>query len=201
MTIRAPLTHDHGTPPEYIALMHEVFQGDPDLDPSSHPKWNDAIRAKRIITEAMDARVSEWFPGAPLPNRLLTDRSCRPDDEDGELVHENPPNDADGSLVSFFWRTSVEYWLRGWARAVFFVGFNVEQLARNQRVGARSSPLKHPTIVPAARPRYMDGETLQPQPQPMHASFITLLTHDHHHIRRFAALGRELGDVVNVHGY
>jgi hypothetical protein len=61
---------------------------------------------------------------------------------------------------------------------VFFVGFNVEQLARNQRIGARSSPLKHPTIVPAARPRYLDGETLQPQPQPMHASFITLLSHD-----------------------
>lgn len=199
--IKAPLTHDHGTPPDYIALMHEVFNGPPDLDPGSHPKWNEQIQAKRIITEEMDARVSEWFPGAPLPHRLLTDRRCRPDDEQGELVHNNPGNDADGKLAAFYWLTNVEYWMRGWSRAVFFVGFNVEQIARFQRVGARSSPLKHPTIVPAVRPRYLDGETLKPQPQPMHASFITLLSHDPKHIRTFAALGRELGDVVNVHGY
>jgi hypothetical protein len=199
--IRAPLTHDHGTPPEYVALMHEVFQREPDLDPASHPKWNEHICARRIITEAMDARVAEWFPGAPLPNRLLTDRRCLPDHRFGELVHCNPPNDADGKLASFFWLTNVEYWLRGWSHAVFYVGFNVEQLARNQRIGARSSPLRHPTIVPAYRPRYLDGETLEPQPQPMHASFITLLTNEPAHIRRFAALGRELGDVVNVHGY
>lgn len=199
--IKAPLTHDHGTTPEHVALMLEVFQREPDLDPASHEKWNAGIRARRFITEEMDARVAEWFPGAPLPNRLGTDRRCLPDDRDGELVHNNPPNDADGSLAAFFWRTNVEYFLRGYARAVFFVGFNIEQLARNQRIGARSSPLRHPTIVPADRPRYLDGETLRPQPQPMHASFITLLSHDHNHIRRFAALGRELGDVVNVHGY
>jgi hypothetical protein len=51
------------------------------------------------------------------------------------------------------------------------------------------------------RPRYLDGQTLKPQTQPMHASFITLLSHDPKQIRTFAALGRELGDVVNVHGY
>lgn len=201
MTIRAPLTHDHGTPPEYLALMREVFGRDPDLDPASHPKWNEGIRAKRIITEEMDARVSPWFEGAPLPHRLRTDRRCRPDGEEGELVFNNPPNEGDGSLVAFFWKTCVEYYLRGWARAVFFVGFNVEQLARNQRIGARTSPLKNPTIVPAARPHYIDGITLLPQTQPMHASFITLLSDDTQHLRTFAALGRELGDVVNVHGY
>jgi hypothetical protein len=197
MTIRAPLTHDHGSPLDIVALMHEVFGGGPDLDPASHPKWNEHIRARRIITEEMDAQVSEWFPGAPLPNRLRTDRRCRPDSEDGELVHCNPPNNADGSLAEFFWRTNVEYWMRGWSRAVFYVGFNVEQLARNQRIGARSSPLRHPTIVPAYRPRYLDGETLEPQTQPMHASFITLLTHEPRQIQTFTALGRELGDVVN----
>ncbi len=201
MTIRAPLTHDHGSTTEQVQLMHEVYGGDPDLDPASDAKWNDEIRAKRIITEAMDARVSEWFPGGPLPNRLLTDRRCLADDLDGELVHCNPPNDAPGELAAFFWRTCVEYFMRGYARAVFFVGFNIEQLARNQRIGARSSPLRHPTIVPADRPRYLDGKTLQPQTQPMHASFITLLSHDPNHIRTFAALGRELGDVVNVYGY
>lgn len=199
--IRLPLTHDHGTPLDIVALMHEVFGCEPDLDPASDPKWNEHIRAKRLITEEMDARMSSWFPGAPLPNRLLTDRRCLPDDQDGELVFNNPPNEGDGSLAAFFWKTCAEYWFRGYARAVFFVSFNIEMGARLQRVGARTSPFRHPTIVPARRPRYLDGETLQPQTQPMHASLITLLSHDHHHIRRFAALGRELGDVVNVHGY
>jgi hypothetical protein len=199
--IKAPLTHDHGSPPEYVALMHEVFGGPPDLDPGTHPKWNESIRARRIITEEMDARVSPWFEGAPLPNRLLTDRRCLADDQAGELVFNNPGNDADGKLAAFYWRTNVEYFMRGYARAVFFLGFNVEQVARFQRIEARSSPLKHPTIVPAKRPHYLDGVTLEPQTQPMHASFMTLLSHDHKQIRTFAALGRELGDVVNVHGY
>lgn len=199
--IKAPLTHDHGTTHDYVRLMHEVFEGPPDLDPASHPKWNEIIKAKRIITEETDARVSPWFDGAPLPNRLLTDRRCLAAELNGELVHNNPPNDFDGGLAAFFWLTNVEYWMRGYARAVFFVGFNIEQLARNQRIGARSSPLRHPTIVPADRPRYLDGKTLKPQTQPMHASFITLLSHDPKQIRTFAALGRELGDVVNVHGY
>jgi len=195
--IKAPLTHDHGTTPEYVQLMHEVFGRTPDLDPASHPKWNQTIGAKRIITEADDAQLAPWFADAPLPNRLLTDRRCLPDGLEGELVHCNPPNDADGALAAFFWKTLVEYHLRGYARSVYFVGFNVEQIARFQRVGARTTPLRHPTIVPAKRPRYLDGATLQPQPQPMHASFITLLTYDHKQIQTFTALGKKLGDVVN----
>lgn len=196
--IRAPLTHDHGTTLGFVELMHATFGRAPDLDPASHPKWNEHIRARRIITEQMDARRAEWFAGAPLPNRLQTDRRCLPDDQDGELVHCNPPNDKAGDLAAFFWRTCVEYWKRGYARSVFFVGFNVEQIARFQRVGARSTPLRHPTVIPADRPRYLDGQTLQPQTQPMHASFITLLSHDPREIQTFAALGRELGDVINA---
>lgn len=195
--IKAPLTHDHGTTPEYVRLMHEVFGRGPDLDPASHPKWNELIRAKRIITEEQDAQVSPWFADAPLPHRLLTDRRCLRDGLEGELVHCNPPNNADGSLAAFFWKTNVEYFFRGYARAVLFVGFNIEQLARNQRIGARSSPLRHPTIVPAERPRYLDGTTREPQTQPMHASFITLLSHEPRQIQTFTALGKELGDVVN----
>lgn len=197
--IKAPLTHDHGSPLEHVALMHEVFAGDPDLDPASHPKWNLHIRAKRIITEEQDAQVSPWFASldAPLPHRLLTDRRVLAEGLDGELVHCNPPNNADGSLAAFFWKTLVEYWMRGYARSVLFVGFNIEQLARNQRIGARSSPLRHPTIVPAERPRYLDGTTREPQTQPMHASFITLLSHEPRQIQTFTALGKELGDVVN----
>lgn len=199
--IRASLTHDHGTPLDVVALMHEVYGRDPDLDPATHPKWNEQIRAKRIITEEMDAGVSEWFPGAPLPNRLGTDRRCLARELDGELVHCNPPNDGPGDLAAFFWVTCVEYFLRGYARSVFFVGFNIEQLARNQRIGARSSPLRHPTIVPAERPRYLDGVTQKPQTQPMHASFITLLSHTPREIQTFASLGKQLGDVVNADRY
>lgn len=195
------LTHDHGSTDAMVRLCHEVFGGAPDLDPASSPKWNERIGARRIITEEQDARITPWFDGAPLPNRLLTDRRCLADGLDGETIMNNPPNDKEGSLVAFFWKSNVEYFCRGYARAVLFIGFSVDQLARLQRVGARTSPLQNPTIVPRDRPHYLDGATLRPQDQPVRASFITLLSHDHNHIRRFAALGRELGDVVNVHGY
>jgi hypothetical protein len=195
------LTHDHGSTDYMVRLCHEVFRGPPDLDPGTSPKWNERINAKRIITEEMDARVSPWFEGAPLPHRLLTDRRCRPGDEQGETVFNNPGNDKQGKLVAFYWKTDVEFFLRGWARSVMYVGFNIEQASRLQRVGARTSPLKWPTIIPAERPEYLDGETLQPQTEPAHASLITLLSRDPREIKTFAALGRELGDVVNVHGY
>ncbi len=190
------LTHDHGTPLGIVRLAHETF-GLPDLDPGSHPKWNVKIQAKRIITEEQDARVAEWFPGAPLPNRLLTDRRCAPEDSGGETVFNNPGNDRRGLLVAFYWKTLVEYWMRGWCRSAIYVGFNIEQLSRLQRVGARTSPLKHPTIVPRERPEYLDGTTFAPQEDPAHASFITLLSHSQREIQTFAALGSELGDVVN----
>lgn len=192
------LTHDHGTPRAIITLAHAVI-GKPDLDPASHPKWNEAIQARRIITEEQDAHVAPWFPDAPLPHRLRTDRRCCPDEQPGETVFNNPPNDRRGKVVAFFWRTLVEYWLRGWCRSAIFVGFNVEQLSRLQRVGARSSPLKHPTIVPRERPEYLDAATLQPQTDPAHASFVTLLSRDPREITTFIALGHELGDVVNAY--
>ena len=193
------LTHDHGTPDAIIALAHATFTGGIDLDPASDPKWNDrpgGVAARRIITELEDARVAEWFPGAPLPLRLRTDRRCAPPDVPGWTLFCNPPNDKRGELVNFFWRTIVEYWLRGWCRSAIYVGFNLEQAAKLQRIGARSSPLRHPTVIPSERPEYLDGTTLRPQTEPLHASFITLLSHTPSEIRTFCALGKELGDVT-----
>lgn len=193
------LTHDHGTPDAIIALARATFPGGIDLDPASHPKWNNrpgGVGARRIITEQEDARVAEWFPGAPLPLRLRTDRRCAPDDIDGWTVFCNPPNDKRGELVNFFWRTIVEYWMRGWCRSALYVGFNLEQAAKLQRIGARTSPLRHPTVIPSERPEYLDGTTLRPQTEPLHASFITLLSHEPSEIRTFCALGKELGDVT-----
>jgi hypothetical protein len=198
--IRAPLTHDHGTPPEYVALMHEVFGASP-------TSIRRRTRSGTSTSARSESSPRRWTRGCRRGSRARRCRTgCSPiaaasPTTAGELVHSNPPNDADGKLASFFWRTNVEYFLRGYARAVFFVGFNVEQLARNQRIGARSSPLKHPTIVPATGRATSTARRSSRRPQPMHASFITLLTHEPAHIRRFAALGRELGDVVNVHGY
>jgi hypothetical protein len=197
-SLHSLLTHDHGTPRPIITLVHAVI-GKPDLDPASHPKWNELIQAKRIITEEQDAHVSPWFADAPLPNRLGTDRRCLPDDQQGETVFNNPPNDRRGRVVAFFWRTLVEYFFRGYCRSAIFVGFNVEQLSRLQRVGARTSPLRHPTIVPRERPEYLDNATLLPQSDPAHASFITLLSRDPREIQTFIALGQELGDVTNGH--
>ena len=193
------LTHDHGSPDAIIALARATFTGGIDLDPASDAKWNDrtgGVGARRIITETEDARVTEWFPGAPLPMRLGTDRRCAPRDVAGWTLFCNPPNDKRGGLVNFFWRTIVEYWLRGWCRSAIYVGFNLEQAAKLQRIGARTSPLKHPTVIPAERPEYLDGKTLRPQTEPLHASFITLLSHTPSEIRTFISLGKELGDVA-----
>jgi hypothetical protein len=190
------LTHDHGTPDEIVRIAHETFPGGIDLDPGSHPKWNERIRARRILTEQDDARVAEWFHGAPLPAQLDADRRVAPDEHPGETVFCNPGNDRQGMLVAFYWRTIVEYWLRGWCRSAIYVGFNIEQLSRLQRVNARRSPLQYPTIVPRYRPKYLSGVTLRPQDQPAHASFITLLSNTPSEIRTFIALGREIGDVI-----
>lgn len=190
------LTHDHGTPPEVIRIVHETI-GEPDVDPASHPKWNTRIKARRIITEQQDGRVTPWFTDGPAPNRLLTDRRCCPAELPGETAFNNPPNDRRGELVAFYWRTLVEYWMRGWCRSAVFVGFNVEQLSRLQRVRARRHPLQLPTLVPRQRIEYLDAVTGKPQPDAPHASFVTLLSRDPREIQTFAALGSELGVVVN----
>jgi hypothetical protein len=190
------MTHDHGTPDEIVRLAHETFPGGIDLDPASHPKWNERIKARRILTEEDDARVAAWFPDAPLPLRLKSDRRIAPPSNPGEVVFCNPPNDKKGALVAFFWKTIVEYWLRGYIRSAVYVGFNVEQLSRLQRIGARTSPLRHPTVTPSHRPEYLSGATLRPQGDPAHASFVTLLSNTPSEVRTFCALGKELGDVT-----
>jgi hypothetical protein len=188
-------TAQHGTPPSLIALIHGTFGGPPDLDPASSPAWNDLMQARRIITADEDALVTPWCDGAPAPNRLGTDRRIAPAGH-AMTVALNPPGDPRGELVAAFWRVLVEYYLRRWVTAAIWVGFNVEQLSRLQRVGARSHPLRHPTCVPAERIPYRQSLTELGE-DPPHASFLTLLSREPRQIETFAALGSELGSVVN----
>jgi hypothetical protein len=175
--------------------IHATFDGPPDLDPASSPAWNDLLQARRIITAEDDALVTPWCAGAPAPNRLLTDRRMAPSGHRC-TVALNPPGDPRGELVAAFWRTLVAYYFRGWVTAAVWVGFNVEQLSRLQRVGARSHPLRHPTCVPRDRIAYRSSLTDLGE-QPPHASFVTLLSREPRQIETFAALGSDLGCVTN----
>jgi len=57
------VSHDYGSPPEFVEVAHAVFRGPPTLDPFSSEKWNDAgIRAHRIITAEQDGFKTPWFP-------------------------------------------------------------------------------------------------------------------------------------------
>lgn len=196
------LTDSHGTPPQFVALGHAVF-GDPDLDPASAPEWNGLIRAKRIITKAEGFWKTPWIDGAPAPNRLKTQGQLAPwpvpsiaYDSGAISVLCNPPGDRKGVNVARMWWALTEYFALGWIRSALYIGFNVEQLSRLQRVGARSHPLEHVTLVPSYRHDYRVDEENVGEDAP-HASFVTLLSRSSREIEIFAALGSELGHVVN----
>lgn len=191
-------SHDHGSPPEVIALAR-VTMGRIDVDPASSAKWNERIGAARIITAEQNFARTPWFAGAPAPLQLRTNqlRPIAGSKHEPETVFCNPPNDKRGDLVASAWWALAEYFKLGWARSAVYVGFNVEQLSRLQRVSAASHPLEHVTLVPAKRIDYLDGATLRLQEDAPHASFVTLLSRNPREIETFACLGGKLGHVVN----
>lgn len=195
-------TDSHGTPPQFVGLAHAVF-GEPDIDPASAPEWNGLVRAKRIITKDEGYWPTPWVVGAPAPNRLKTQNERAPwavpsiAYECGAITAlVNPPGDKRGKNVARMWWALTEYFELGWIRAAVYIGFNVEQLSRLQRVGARSHPLQHVTLVPSYRHDYRVDEQTVGEDAP-HASFVTLLSRSSREIEIFAALGSELGHVVN----
>jgi len=193
-------TYEHGTPPEFVELARRTL-GTFYVDPASSPGWNRLVGAETIITREQDGRRTPWFPGAPAPNRLLTDRSLPTEEYLARRqwnVFLNTPNTRDGALAARFWVALADYFERRWATSAIWVGFNVEQLARLQRVGARSHPLEHVTLVPAKRAGYRPSPaSLAVDEEPPHASFVTLLTRSPSQIETFAAFGGELGFVIN----
>jgi hypothetical protein len=190
-------TDQHGSPPSFVTLARTTM-GRIDVDPASSAMWNENIGAARFITKQQNGLRTPWFPGAPAPLELRT-RARRPTparDEPGTVLL-NPPGDRRGALVAAFWWALAEYFAWGWATSAVYIGFSVEQLARLQRVGARSHPLLHVTLVPAKRENYVDAETGELQEDATHASFVTLLSRSAAEIETFVGLGSELGHVVN----
>lgn len=191
------ITDEHGTPPEFVRLARETM-GRIALDPASSAQWNQNIGATRIITEQEDFRSVPWFLGAPKPDELRkTQRRATARDERGPVIF-NPPGDRRGKLVAAGWRILTDHFRLGWATSAVWIGFNVEQLSRLQRVGATSHPLEHVTLVPRERENYVDGHTGELQEDAPHASFVTLLTRSRREIEIFVALASELGHVVNA---
>lgn len=113
-------TVEHGTPHEVAALARHVF-GELGIrcDPFSSPYWNGhVIKADFFYTEGQDAlsiKEEHW--------------TCAPDPLHGTFFVNCP-----GGLVKESWAFARARWLEG--AAVFWVGFNIEQLAYLQTVGA-----------------------------------------------------------------
>ena len=193
-------TDQHGSPPEFVLLAHKTMGG-VDVDPASSPAWNALVRATRVIGEAEDGTRTPWFAGAPKPAHAvemvarrtayqLPPRALR-------RVFINPPGSRDGELVALFWRALAAYVALGWCTSAVWIGFNLEQLARLQRVGACSHPLLHTTLMPAKRAGYRpDPRSLAIDPQPPHASFVTLLSANRDERALFTSLARKLGHVI-----
>ncbi len=190
-------TPEHGTPPKFVELVHATF-GRPSVDPCSSAEWNRLVGAHRVITESENGLHTPWFIGAPAPNRMLTNTAEAPEHHGCWTAMVNPPGERTGELVARFWCALAEYFHRRWCTSGIWIGFNVEQLARLQRVGARSHPLQHVTLVPAKRENYRPSpRSLDVGEDAPHASFVTLLSRDPLEIERFVALGSQLGHVIN----
>jgi hypothetical protein len=185
---------EHGSPPEFVDLAHAVMGGI-DLDPASSPAWNLNVRAARIITAEQNGLRTPWVDGAPSVLELRT----RPVPGAGKRMRVivNAPGDPRGELVAAFWFGLTTYFALRWVSSAIWIGFNVEQLSRLQRVGAPTSPLREMTLVPSERKNYIDERTGRAQDDAPHASFVTLLTHDTRERERFAGIAGQLGDVVN----
>lgn len=185
-------TTDWGTSANLVAFIRRVI-GEIDVDPCSSPKWNEVIRAKRIITKQQNGTKTSWVAGAPVPGKLRAQRRLARANVCTALV--NAPGEKSGELVALFWRALAGYFELGWISSAVWVGFSVEQLARLQRVSAASHPLEHVTLIPAKRQRYQSKPGVAGK-QPGHASFLTLLTRSRSEVDRFIELGCELGYVV-----
>lgn len=219
-------TPEHGTPAHIVEFARTVL-GTIDVDPATSDEWNVLVRARRIFTKAKSGLKHPWFAGAPRPDELLTDlRDCHAPLLDAILsgriaeaqviaeefgidldvdappfgtVFLNPPGNKDGSLVARFWTALAEYYRRGFVRSAIWVGFNIEQIARLQRVGACTHPLNHTTLIPSRRVAYRDTPTTHGE-DPPHASFVTLLSDDIRQIETFTLLGSQWGHVIPCGG-
>jgi hypothetical protein len=169
-----------------------------DLDPFSSPTFNRYVQARRIITADQNAWKTRWHAEAPPPRELGQDEA-RPLKPSREVWHINPPGSKDGSAVGDAWCAVEEYERRRCFAVAFWVGFNLEQLSRLQRVGARRSPLDFVTLLFRHRHGYRNEETLEIAEQPNHASFLTLMTRAPAIVERFTfkAKALELGHVIN----
>jgi hypothetical protein len=179
---------EHGTPTEFIELAKHAL-GPIYMDPSSSSRWNMRVGAYRYITKEEDGLIQPWFPGAPQPNTPNMERVSR-----DYTAFVNPPGEPTGHLVARFWSALAAYYVAGWCKSAIWIGFNIEQMARLQRVGAACHPLQFPTLVPSMRARYINRDG-RPNDTP-HSSFVTLLSDSIEQIERFHAEAKKFGHVI-----
>jgi len=145
-----------------------------DLDPCSSPKWNETVKASRILTKEDDALTKSWYSS-------------------GETIRVfcNPP----GGYVSEFWERCAlgimayerdKYGIKELA----WIGFSLEQLQQLQTFLFHPLSWKVLTCFPSKRIKYVGAGI-----DPTHASYLSYYgPHGDWFYREF----HELGQIVEV---
>lgn len=124
----ASTTVEHGTPHEVVALARHVFaEKGIGCDPFSNAYWNsNVIKARAYCDEQRNA----LDPALRWQRLILAGTTDEMHVPSFLTYFINCP----GGLVKQAWRFAWERWLEG--SAVFWLGFNIEQLAYLQGMGA-----------------------------------------------------------------
>lgn len=161
--LHSSATPEWGTNPAVVEAGRYVMGGI-DLDPCSNGYWNHhLVKATRFYDKEQDGLKQPWYG----------------------RVHLNPPGDPSGRDVRAFWERLIKHYTSGEVECAWWVGFNLGQLSQLQN--APMHPLQLLTVIPCERIGYAKRAGSGPpeiEPQPTHASYITLL-----HSRRSPAVG------------
>lgn len=172
------------TPHHIVALVHELFDGPPDLDPASSLEANGLIQAHQILTREDDALSEPWPPA----------RTVWLNPPGGALRGPLPDGWPGRSIPALFWRRLATQFEAGLVDHALFLGFTLEIL-RTAQGYHWMRPTDFPFCVPRNRLRFLgpDGE---PGKSPAHANVVVCLTRDGGMAERFRDLFGQVGAVV-----
>jgi len=134
-------TVEHGTPHEIVAMAREVFCGEGiDCDPFTNAYWNRYVIGARFY---VDQEANALSPRWTWTRTVLAGHR----DEMTLPKHATYFINCPGGLVKEAWQFAQARWLEG--SAVFWVGFNIEQLSYLQTLGAMFHGFRR--IIPPRR--------------------------------------------------
>lgn len=125
------------TPPWIMDKVRNVL-GEIDVDPASSEQANKVVKAKKIITESVDALSTPWMD---VPS----------------TVYLNPPGGKLGnqSKTKLFWQQLINYREEGLIVQAIFMAFSAEALQHTQ-IGCELSICDFPICIPSRRISFID---------------------------------------------